>query len=347
MHTNTQQAQAPVWQGGVLRCIERIDETPDTATFVLEAETPVRFEFLPGQFITIGVEIDGATHHRAYSIASSPLQSDRLALTIRRVEGGLVSNFLLDGFREGSRFESMAPAGAFYMPGDVAECRQVLLSSGCGITPVMSMARWLLSQRPDADIHFIYSARNESNVIYLRELLDMARRHPNFRLDLFLSQPEGRIPCHKGRTTPEQLDAVLENPKDSLFYLCGGEDYMHMVESWYRDRGLPPEHFHKESFASSAEHAAESSGEMFEMSVPSFGKTAPIADGQLLVDVMEAEELPIIVACRVGVCGSCKCKVVEGKVESTSTEMLTQEEIDDGVVLACSTVARSSVVIDL
>ena len=88
------------WQGdSPLTCIERIEETPDAATFVLYASSGAFFHFLPGQFVSIGAEIDGKTHWRAYSISSSPTRPETLSITVRRVAGGLVSNWLLDNVR--------------------------------------------------------------------------------------------------------------------------------------------------------------------------------------------------------------------------------------------------------
>ncbi len=338
--------QLPVWQGGVLRCTRRIEETHDSATFVLSADHPVIFNYLPGQFITIGVEINGKKHHRAYSISSTPDQSETLAFTVKRVPCGLVSNHLIDHFRAGDHLEALAPTGEFHLPSQIFG-KQVMLSAGSGITPMMSMARWLLTHRPEIDIHFIYSARTEQDVIFCDELLAMVERHPNFRLDIFLSQPKGTVWCHTGRLTPERLTALLSEATKCNIYLCGHQEYMDMVEEWHATQGLPAERFYKESFSPAALPQTAPGSDVYSLSVPSFGKTAAILDGQPLLEVLEAEGLPIIAACRSGICGSCKCKVIEGEVERISTETLTQDEVDAGVVLACSTHARSSLIVDL
>src|SRR5660397_54756 len=96
MNAAIQPVQLPVWQGGKLHCIARVEEAIDSASFSLTSDYPAQFSFLPGQFISIGVEIDGKKHYRAYSLSSTPLETDRLVITVKRVHGGLVSNFLLD-----------------------------------------------------------------------------------------------------------------------------------------------------------------------------------------------------------------------------------------------------------
>ncbi|MBS1170519.1 MAG: oxidoreductase FAD/NAD(P)-binding domain protein [Burkholderiaceae bacterium] len=338
------------WQGGTLTCLERRDETANSASFVLVASESVRFDFMPGQFVTIGVDTASGRQYRAYSISSSPSRSETLTITVKRVDGGLVSNHLLDHFHAGSQLEASAPAGSFRLdPADVPESI-VLLSAGSGITPMMSIVRWLRDCRSDVRIHFIHSARSEADFMFSDELLALSQQ-ANFRLDLFLTQPEQTIACHTGRLTPEQLDALLTEASDNAdrrrFFLCGNYAYMAMVEHWFAASGLPVEELRKESFTPAELPPAETSGAVFQLTVPSFGKTAAIADGQTLLEIMEAEGLPIIGACRSGVCGSCKCKVVEGEVERISTETLTPDDIAAGYALACNTRAHGDVIVEL
>ncbi len=330
-----------------MHCLERVEETHDSASFVLSPDAPGIFQFLPGQFVTIGVHIDGAMHYRAYSISSSPARMDSLTLTVRRLPGGLVSNFLLDYLQPGGRIESTEPAGEFFLTAEATADKLLMLSAGSGITPVMSMARWALERRPEADIHFIYSARSEQDIIFREDLLSMAQRHLNFRLDLFLDSANGRLDRHDGFLTPERLEALAKDAADRRIYLCGNQPYMEMIEGWHQSRGLSAGRLHKESFKPEAPEAAAENGSEYLFFAPQFGKTAKIRDGQTLLEIMEPHAIPIIAACRSGVCGSCKCKVVEGKVERASTATLTPEEIDAGYALACSTRAKSDLVVEL
>ncbi len=337
----------PAWQGGSLQCIVRRDETHDCATFVLTAESPVRFDFFPGQFITLGLDVGGERHYRAYSISSCPTQSDRIAITVKRVEGGIMSNHLLDNFHVGHEVVALPPAGEFHLHPDQVPDRLVLLSAGSGITPVMSMARWLLKHRTEAHIHFIHSARSERDLIFHRELRELEMRHGNLQLEFFVSNPKSEIEVHKGRLTPERLDDLLHDAANSHIYMCGHPDYMAMIEVWHQERDYPNANLRKESFMPVEKEEVDGSGKTFQMRVPAFGVTTTILDGQPLIEIMEAEGLPIIAACRSGICGSCKCKVTAGEVERTSTETLTPEEVEAGYVLACSALARGDVEIEL
>lgn len=337
----------PLWQGGAARCIARHDETHDSASFTLASDMPARFDYKPGQFVTLAVEIDGQRHHRAYSISSSPLNTGSITITVKRVAGGLVSNFLLDNLHAGQYLEAGVTAGEFYLSEEACAGPLVMLSAGSGVTPVMAMARWLLALDAEASIHFILSARSEQDIIFRDELLAMQVRYPNFRLDLFLDNAEGQADRHAGFLTPERLDGLLTDAASCHFYLCGNPPYMAMIESWYRERALPADRFHKENFTPEALPAAEVGAQVFELAIAGFGKTAAIVDGQTLLEVLEASGVPLIAACRAGVCGSCKCKVISGQVERASTATLTEDDLSAGLALACSTRARSCVTVEL
>ena len=335
------------WQGETsLVCSQRIEETPDTATFVLTSPTGQFFSFLPGQFISVAATIEGKQHWRAYSISSSPAQQDALSITVRRVENGLVSNWLLDHIQPGAALPALPPAGDFHLAPDNVPARLALFSAGCGITPMMSMTRWLLENEVPTEINLFHSARNEENFAFRDELMTLAQRHPNLKLHTFLSRPQGTLPCHTGRLDRERLRKLLPTTGNLQAYLCGQTGYMADVSQWLREMGLPDEVICQEEFAPIRSEASLG-GERFNLHVPAFDKTTEIAVGELLLDVLEREGLPIIGACRTGVCGSCKCRVVDGEVETTSAIPLTPEEVAAGYVLACSSRASSHLALEL
>ncbi len=330
-----------IWQGETpLVCVARTEETHDCATFELAAPTGQYFRFFPGQFVSVGVEVEGRTHWRAYSISSSPSQAETLSITVKRVRGGLVSNWLLDHWRAGMSLPALAPAGEFGLKSPELPKTCALFSAGSGITPMVSMTRWLLETAAGVEIHFFHSARSEDDFIFGRELQALAREFGNFHLHLFLTRPQGGLSCHQGRLDAARLKMLLPDLQGAQAWLCGQDGYMDDVTGWLVGAGMAQDAIHRESFTPAIAEVAEGA-EQFELNVPAFGKTAAIAAGETLLDVMEREGLPIIGACRTGVCGSCKCKVVSGEVESTSSVPLMPEEIAAGYVLACSSTARS------
>lgn len=351
--------QAPFWTQGerVLTCTARHDETFDgdtvTATTFTFQTLPQasRFYYLPGQFVLLAVDIDGHLHHRAYSLSSTPTRPHQLAVTIKRVAGGVVSNYLLDSLQPGMTLRSTPPQGQFHLPARLP-ADLVLLSAGSGITPMLSISQALQDLGMPCRIHFVHSARHAGDVIALPALQALAAQ-PNFRLTLLLETPSNQLPCLPGRLDSERLAAVTAGLTDYQFLLCGPAGYLdavHQLLAAPRYAGVP---LAEEQFTASTTttgetaSANESAASGFALRVPAFGTDSQISADETLLDALEREGLPIIGACRAGVCGSCKCKVEQGEVESSSQLALTPDQIADGYVLACSSKARSDVQVSL
>ena len=345
---NSNAARLPVWQGETpLICRARCDAVNDCATFTLAAPEARRFDFHPGQFISLGVEIDGRTHWRAYSIASSPNRGEEIAISVKRVTGGRVSNWLLDHWQAGMALPALAPAGDFGLARDgTLPPRMAFFSAGSGITPLMSMTRWLLENNAPVDIDFFHSARSDADVLYAEELQALAAAHPRFRLHLFLTQPQGRLPAHAGRLDAPRLRALLAGTAGLGAWLCGQAAYMDDVARWLGELGVAPADIRRESYVAAPMQVAADAVK-HRVLVPAFGVDTEIAEGEALLDVLERAGVPIIGACRTGVCGSCKCKVEGGAVNTASTAPLTPEEVAGGVVLACSSTVSGEVSVSL
>ena len=164
-----------------LICRSVFDITHDVKTFLFEAEGDKIFHFEPGQFITLELEIDGRPISRCYTISSPPTRPHLIAITVKRVIGGPVSNWLHDNLTPGTRITVLAPLGQFILSGPPAP-KYLFLSAGSGITPVMSMTRTLFDLGSDADIAFIHNARSPADIIFRRELEAIAAVMPNIRI---------------------------------------------------------------------------------------------------------------------------------------------------------------------
>lgn len=318
-----------------LRCILRQQETPDCVTLRWVCDQPL--DFKPGQFISLEVPVNGQRLTRAYTIASSPSQRDYVEITVKRVADGRVSNAIADQVQVGDVLPAFAPAGSFYLDPQCLPQRLVLLSAGCGITPMLSMTRYLLSNGSDLPIHFIHSARNREHSIAFAELQALADRHPNLHVRWCWSE-------HGQRLDVIQLPALIPDLQHAEVFTCGPQAYMQHIALTMQQAGLPAERIHLEDFGPLT--PAATSGATWRVHASRYDKTAQVQPGQTLLDALEAEQLPIIGACRSGVCGSCKCKVTSGKTESSRSDTLSEQEISDGYVLACSTVVHSDVVVE-
>ena len=152
-----------------LICSKKWHETPDTVSFELEfPEGESEFNFKPGQFSSLGFEINGNTEYRAYSINSLPGEF-KIKFTVKKVEGGLVSNFILDEFEAGMSVTLLKPAGTFNSVDCLSKPKVTMISAGCGITPVMSIVKQWLANQEAVDIDFIHMARSKEDTIYFKK----------------------------------------------------------------------------------------------------------------------------------------------------------------------------------
>jgi NADH oxidoreductase Hcr len=342
------------WQGNqpvTLLCVDKYFETPDTVSLKLaDLSESLLFEFKAGQFINLGIEVDGKMEFRSYSL-SSLSGDDCLQLTIKRVDGGKVSNFIIDKLLIGDTVQALPPTGEFNcidnQPVEHKGQKKVLLiSAGCGITPVFAMAKHWLHTEESVDIEFLHIARSQTETIYLDLLETYHAVYPDFNLKLLLKH-RGDSLHPEGRLNAEWLKKLVPDFNQRTVYLCGPNQFMQDVQSYLVEFGFDLANFYQESFTPAENQTLEVSDEAASVSIPDFAQTIDAKKGQVLADVLEGAGLPLIVACRSGICGSCKCKVGKGSVSSTSQETLTPEEIAQGYVLACSSTIDSDLEVQI
>ncbi len=335
-------AQAPVWENGTVEliCQQVIRETSDISTFVFQTESKTRFHFKPGQFITLIQELDGEKVYRSYSMSSTPSRPYTLNLTIQRVEGGKMSNWVMDNIKPGSKIQATGPDGIFNII-DIPADKVLFISAGSGITPVMSMSRWLLDTCVDTDIRFLHSAPTETEVVFRDELEMLNAQHSNFNLSTILDDRDGWL-------NQEMLQKLVPDLHSRHLYICGSPGFINAVRDMAEASGFNMEQFHQEFFnADTIKEIEERSEEVsentkgFEIKLDKTGVAVTVDPSELLIDTLMGQGAPVFAACRAGLCGACKVQVTEGEVETTSQMTLTPAEIEQGYVLACSCRARS------
>ena len=252
--------QARWWTKGDLkvRCQEVIPETHDVKTFRFVADPPVLFSYQPGQFVTLKLEINGKPVKRSYSISSTPSRPHTLEITVKRnppppdtpdAPPGLVSNWLHDNITAGSEINLSGPLGKFTCFANPSQ-KLLLLSAGSGITPMMSMSRWVLDTTADCDIIFFHSARTLQDIIYWRELDLMAAAHPNFKLEIAITRPSPNQAWWglTGRLNESVLQQIAPDFMERNVYVCGSGPFMKGAKSMLEQMGFPMQNYYEESF---------------------------------------------------------------------------------------------------
>ena len=302
----------PLWSTRELRGrIERVRrETADAVTVVIRPgwEWPGH---RPGQYLRIGMVVDGVHHWRAYSLTSDPERPDGcISITPKLVEEGKVSPFLVRQARPGAIVRLGGVEGGFVLPDPVPE-RLLFISAGSGITPIMSMLRSLEHRGLLDDVVHLHSARTEDDAIFGEQLRAMDDRNPGYRLHLRLTGTEGRL-------TPDHFEELCPDWAEREAFVCGpGPMLETMTEHW--ERGGDCDRLHMERFQPSA---TVGDGER--------GDGGPIRFVDSEIEASSDGSEPILVAgeeagaalpfgCRMGICHTCVGKLCSGKVRDMRT----------------------------
>jgi len=252
-----------------VRCVQVTDETADVRTFRFAPLAPGPFEYLPGQFMTVEVEASGEVLKRSYTIASSPTRPGLLEITVKRVPGGRVSNWLHDNLRVGDEVTVGPPAGKFSCEiGPKAE-KLLFISGGSGITPVMSMSRFMHDNADPRDVVFLYSARNESDLIFKDELAFIAARSSHFRTVFTLTNAPADWRGFRGRISTALIEDAVPDFRQRSVYLCGPTPFMETVRQALAATDFSMANFHAESFGGPRAPAAGTKAVSAEAAVPS------------------------------------------------------------------------------
>ncbi|MEV7524515.1 ferredoxin--NADP reductase [Streptomyces sp. NPDC091371] len=313
-----------------VRVRERVQETPDAVSLVLDCDLP----YAPGQFLTLRVPGGAA---RCYSLASSPHTGEPMRITAKRVPGGLGSGWICQEVAAGDELEVLPPAGTF-TPGPGGLDRDLLLvAGGSGITPVLSLAKSALAAGR-ARIALVYANRDPESVIFRDELWGLAEAHPG-RLTVI-----HWLESLQGLPTAVRLGPLVAPYAAREAYLCGPGPLMDAAESALRATGTPGGRVHRERYFSlggdvfgprRAAAVAQGPHATAEVELDGASHTVPWPDGTPLLDALLAAGVPAPYSCREGACSACCCRVVEGKVTMVRNEVLDEEDLAEGYVLAC------------
>jgi 3-ketosteroid 9alpha-monooxygenase subunit B len=323
---------------------EVIAETDQAVTivFALPPELTQVFAYRPGQFLTLRIPApDGGSVARCYSLCSSPVTDDALAVTVKRIAGGLASHWIGDHVSAGTVLDVLPPAGTFTPRSLDADL--LLLAGGSGITPVMSILKSAL-HAGRGRIVLIYANSDERSVIFARQLRELQS-----------SAPHRLIVAHwlDGLQGPPDVTALRELARPYAnfdAYICGPDLFMAAVRQALAELGVPAARLHVERFLSLAENpfeASETAGGVaaaLEVDLDDEARTLDWPAGRRMLDVMIDAGLDPPYSCREGICGACACRLVAGQVEMAHNEVLEAADLADGYILACQSVALSDTV---
>lgn len=341
---------------GKLRVCRIFQETPEVKTFRLAAEHGVAlpFTFFPGQFLTLTANIDGKPVKRSYTIASTPTQLHYCAITVKREESGLVSRFLHDQVKEGDVIEVAAANGKFTFTG--AEAKSiVLVAGGVGITPMMSVIRYLTDVGWREEIFLLYCCRTTRDFIFRQELEQLQERHPNLHVFATMTRAAGTVWMGlKGRFTAEIIGHLVPEIATRHVHVCGPSPMMSAVLDMLKALKVPEELVKTEAFGPARKPggpppqagAVETKAAAATVAFKRSSKSAPLTADQTVLEAAESIGVGIDNSCRSGQCGLCKVKLLSGNVTMDCEDALADEDKQEGLILACQARAKENIEVD-
>ena len=336
--------------------VERLCSDAVAVTFDVPDDLAGRFAFRPGQSLTVRRPADDADERRTYSICA-PI-GERPRIGVRAVPGGLVSGWLVHDLKPGDEVEVAPPSGTF-TPDLDGGGRHVLIAAGSGITPVLSIAASLL-RRPDVQVSVLYGNRRAETVMFAEELADLKDAHPT-RLELvhLLSREAREAELLSGRLDADKLRALLPQLIDVAdvehWWLCGPFGMVTDAQQVLAEFRVAPERIHRELFwvdepppePVRAEPAATGASSEVTVVLDGRSTTVTVPDGDTVLEGAQRSRPDLPFACKGGVCGTCRARLIEGDVQMRRNFALEPAELAAGFVLACQSTPRSAkVVID-
>ena len=318
-----------------------IDETASTKTLRLVSRDNYLPPFLAGQYIALFLEIDGIRTSRPYSVSSQPNQVGYYDITIRRVENGLVSNYLLDEIQRGDTLISSGPAGNFYFNPLIHKKTIVCIAGGSGITPFMSMIREIVDCRLDRTVYLFYGSRTSEDVIFGDEITHLADKFENIRFTPVIENPAAGYDGACGFITRDVLRELLEEIEDKSFFICGPQGLYDFCLPQVEELGVPRRKIKQEMYGAPPNiwqypgwPGEIEPDDTFSVAVKN-GNRIKAKAGETLLSALEKNEILVPSLCRSGECSMCRVKIMSGKVYQPAGVPVRKSDRQFGYVHSC------------
>ena len=338
------------------KVVRVIPEAKNTISYILEEVSGQPVVYDAGQFLTFIFDYHGQEIRRSYSLGSTPGIDPQPFITVKKKENGAISRYILEHWREGTIINSLPPAGRFTLATGPSHNRQVFfMAAGSGIVPVFALLKKLLHNEPHSLAVLLYQNHDENNIIYNETIQQLQEQHPDrfTRIDL-LSHPILHDLPHQRLNNGLFEAIVTKNHKPqttNLFYTCGPPSFMRMVQFTLRVMGVAEDLIHKENFTVDAVPPPAFTIDptprtiLVKQGERNYEFTVAYPDTILQAALNNHIKLPY--SCRGGRCSTCTARCLSGTVKMNINEVLTEKDLQNGLILTCVGYAVTDLVLEL
>ncbi len=332
--------------------INQIDKLTANAVnlqFELPEHLKEHYRFKPGQYLTLKADINGESVRRAYSISAAP-SDDFLSVGIKKVQGGKFSSFAVDKLQAGASLEVMTPLGNFFWEAKSTTENIALFAAGSGITPMMSIAKSHLESSDTSKVLLVFGNKTVEEVMYRELLLALQEAYPDrFMLEWVYSR--ANVPrAQFGRIDKGIVNHFLKNTYSNIrfddYFVCGPEDMINTTLATIGALGVEENRIHFERFTSSVSEekpvVASNGSVAIKVTLDEVEYALSADSSTALLDVCIKEKIDVPYSCHGGVCSTCIARVTKGTAVMEKNEILTDSEVEEGLILTCQAHATSS-----
>ena len=328
-------------------------ETPNSVSisFTIPNALKDSFLFKAGQYITIRHHFEGKEIRRAYSICSHP-KEEKLKVGIKRVKGGVFSEFANSEIRTGDQLDVMPPEGKFVLePAPHTSKNYAAFVAGSGITPVFSIIQTALTEEPNSTFSLVYGNQTAKETMFMEDLQHLQKTYPNRLIIQYLFSREESENALFGRIDQARVNFLLKNNFHNTnfqdFYLCGPETMIESVSSVLKSNNILSEQIHHELFTTSKDEGDElvqphNGDSSITIIVDDETETFTMPQSKSILEAALANDIDAPYSCQGGICSSCIARVTNGKAEMRKNQILTDGEITEGLILTCQAYPTSA-----
>lgn len=319
------------------------EEASDFKTFYLEEASGRKITYQAGQYLTFVTQEHETETRRSYSLLSAPELEEPLAIGVKRIPNGIFSRKLIDNAQPGDTLWTTGAGGFFTLPENISDFGQVfLLAAGSGITPILSLLKAILFGHKNLPVVLIFSNRSHDRAVYRQEILELEDQFPErFKTEFLYSDAAdlSRARLYKDLLQLFVRYHALSPPEKILSFVCGPENYMRMCTYGLHLAGIPLENIRKENFSTTKVISKITPPDTEEHTVSILIKDQQhIFKAQYPITILQAARnagINLPYSCNAGKCGNCVARCLKGQVWMSYNEVLTEKEINKGLVLTC------------